>query len=155
MKNNVKVKDETQSLQSCVSVSVTELRIGNLLHYNGNHKEVGKVTLLVADMINELSYCQLDHRRNKKHWLINLDAIPLTREWLLSFCFTATHYPYLRFHINLLETEIYLRPSLDKWYWGFVNDGNDCEINDCYELAFVHELQNLVFVLTKRDLTEH
>ena len=68
MKNNVKIQDNTQSLQSCVSVSVTDLRIGNLLHYNGNHKEVGKITLLFADMINELCYCQLDHRRNKKHW---------------------------------------------------------------------------------------
>jgi hypothetical protein len=31
MKNNVKVQDETQSLQSCVSVS--DLRIGNLMEY--------------------------------------------------------------------------------------------------------------------------
>ena len=33
MKNNVKIQDYTQSLQSCVSVSVTDLRVGNLLEY--------------------------------------------------------------------------------------------------------------------------
>jgi hypothetical protein len=31
MDTNNKIKDDAQSLQSCVSVSVTELRIGNLI----------------------------------------------------------------------------------------------------------------------------
>ena len=60
---------------------------------------------------------------------------------------------YKRYQINLLETNIYLRPSLDKWYFGFVNGEKECEINDCYEIEFIHEIQNLIFSLTKVSLT--
>ena len=140
MKNNVKVQDDTQSLQSCVSVSVTDLRIGNYYSYDTDAIKLDGSFLA--------TYLQNDTD-------LYLYPIILNSEWLLKLGFTLTHYAYLRFHINLLETEIYLRPSLDKWYWGFVQDGIDCEINDCYELSFVHELQDLVVALTKVVLTEH
>jgi len=53
-----------------------------------------------------------------------------------------------------LGTEIYLRPSLDKWYFGFVDvdSQKEFEISDCYELEYLHEYQNLIYALTKQEL---
>jgi hypothetical protein len=134
------LKIKAESLQSCVSVSVTDLRIGNYYSYDDDTIKLDG-SLLATYLQND---CDL-----------YLYPIILNSDWLLKLGFAVTHYAYLRFHINLLETEIYLRPSLEKWYWGFVQDGIDCEINDCYELSFVHELQDLVVALTKVVLTEH
>lgn len=120
-------------------MTATELRIGNYVDTGEFHLPMYRGNYMM-----------------KADWFKYSDKfkpIPLTEEWLLKFGFTITHYAYLRFHIYLLETEIYLRPSLKYWYWGFVNDDNDCEINDCYELKYVHQLQNLYFALTQKELT--
>ena len=141
MKNNVKIQDDTQSLQSCVSVSVTDLRIGNLLYYNNNNKSVGKISLLVADIFDGLDYCQFDYRRNKKHWLINTLPIPLNEEWLIKLGFTKnefdSHYERGEFYVEIWENDCVFR-------W---NDFN-VDIN----LKYVHKLQNLYFILTGSEL---
>ena len=83
-----------------------------------------------------------------------LKPIKATEEELLKLGFEKVYDGnYKRYQINLLETNIYLRPSLEKWYFGFINNGQDCEINDCYELEFIHEIQNLIFSLTRVSLT--
>ena len=137
MTNKNKQTPDPQLRQTAVmqSVIATDLRIGNYIQFASG--SIYPVDIIYKD------YTML------KNWF----AIPLTDKWLEMLGFQATHYAYLRFHINLLETEIYLRPSLDKWYWGFVQDNIDCEINDCYELAYVHEIQNLIFSLTRISLT--
>jgi len=82
------------------------------------------------------------------------EAVKATEEELIKIGFEKVYDGnYKRYQINLLETNIYLRPSLDKWYFGFINKGHDCEINDCYELEFIHEIQNLIFSLTRVSLT--
>ena len=149
MNTNKEIQDDTQSRQSCVSVSVTDLRIGNLLHYNNKLKSVGKVTLLVADMIDDLSYCQFNHRKDKKHWLFNLEPILLNEEWLIKLGFTKnefdSHYERGEFYVEIWENDCVFR-------W---NDFN-VDIN----LKYVHKLQNLYFILTGSELkngylTEH
>ena len=90
----------------------------------------------------------------EKHDYSNIKPVILNVFWLEKLGFEKVYDGnYKRYQINLLKTNIYLRPSLDKWYFGFINNGQDCEINDCYELEFVHEIQNLIFSLTRVSLT--
>lgn len=154
MKNNVKVQDDTQSLQSCVSVSVTDFRIGNLVHYNGNNKEIGKISLLVSDMVEALSYCQINYRRDKKHWLINLQPVKLTEDWLIAFG-NAEIKP-CSLGVEVLERFIFIWKESYK-YWYVVT-------KDSYEyltkIEFIHEYQNFIFALNGSELqvgnlTEH
>ena len=138
MNTNNSESTNTQSCQTAVSVSVMDLRIGNLIYYNGNNKSVGKISLLVSDLIGALDHCQLDYRRNKKHWLINLDPIPLTEEWLGNFNWNG--YNPLHFNSNF---------EIDNKGRLYCNgDYKGVNIN------YVHQLQNLYFALTGRELTE-
>lgn len=90
----------------------------------------------------------------EKHDYSNIKPVILNDFWLEKLGFEKVFDGnYKRYQINLLETNIYLRPSLDKWYFGFINGEKECEINDCYELEFIHEVQNLIFSLTKVYLT--
>lgn len=90
----------------------------------------------------------------EKHDYSNIRPVILDDYWLKRLGFELVYDGnYKRYQIVLLETTIYLRPSLDKWYFGFVNGIEDCEINDCYELEFIHEIQNLIFSLTRFSLT--
>jgi len=143
-KNN---SQNPQLPQTAVMQSVINLRIGNLL----NHVSFGRV---IVKGINELSI-KTQYKENE-YWddLKFHYGIKATEEELLKIGFELVYDGnYKRYQINLLETNIYLRPSLDKWYFGFINNGQDCEINDCYELEFVHEIQNLIFYLTRVSLT--
>lgn len=143
-KNN---SQNPQLPQTAVMQSVINLRIGNLL----NHVSFGRV---IVKGINELSI-KTQYKKNE-YWddLKFYYGIKATEEELLKIGFELFYDGnYKRYQINLLETNIYLRPSLDKWYFGFINNGQDCEINDCYELEFVHEIQNLIFSLTRVSLT--
>ncbi len=135
--------------QNAVMQSVifqADLRIGNLFHKRLISGQGRTVTA-------ELGYADINRIINNTGSFI-YEAIKATEEELLKIGFEKVYDGnYKRYQINLLETNIYLRPSLDKWYFGFVNKGQDCEINDCYELEFIHEIQNLIFSLTRVSLT--
>jgi hypothetical protein len=77
MKNNLKIQDYTQSLQSCVSVSVTDLRIGNYYSYDDNAIKLDG-SLLAAYLQND---CDL-----------YLYPILLTEEWLDKLKFDENHW---------------------------------------------------------------
>ena len=144
------ISDKTQAQpldKTAVMQSVINLQVGNLI----NHISFGKV---VIKGINELSL--KTQYKDNEYWddLRFHYGIKATEKELLKLGFEKVYDSnYKRYQINLLETNIYLRPSLDKWYFGFVNNGQDCEINDCYELEFIHEIQNLIFSLTRVSLT--
>ena len=123
-----------------------DLRIGNLFHKRLISGQGRTVTA-------ELGYADINRIVNNTGSFI-YEAIKATEEELLKLGFEKVFDGnYKRYQINLLETNIYLRPSLDKWYFGFINNGQDCEINDCYEIEFIHEIQNLIFSLTRVSLT--
>ena len=133
--------------KTAVMQSVINLRVGNLI----NHIVFGRV---IIKGINELSL--KTQYKDNEYWddLSFHYGIKATEDELLKLGFEKVYDGnYKRYQTNLLETNIYLRPSLDKWYFGFINDGQDCEINDCYELEFIHEIQNLIFSLTRVSLT--
>jgi len=150
MKIDNKIQDNAQSLQAVVSVSVTDLRIGNLIHYNGNNKSVGKISLLVSDLIGALDYCQLDYRRNKKHWLINLDPIPITEEWLLNFGFVK----YGKFHDSYKLNPFIVELGILGNHYTFRKIMNEAESILLKEMKYVHELQNIYKELKGSELQE-
>lgn len=147
MKNNVKVQDDTQSLQSCVSVSVSELRIGNLLKFGNNICKVYEINNLNFYIRNEKEDESL-----KSSWA-NIEPIPLTEEWLLKLGFEKSN------RIDLGE----LKPCYVMFSLALMIRHNSFFIDwigGNTELKYVHQLQNLYHALTGLELqignlTEH
>ncbi|MBS3993135.1 MAG: hypothetical protein KGZ87_05420 [Bacteroidetes bacterium] len=107
-----------------------ELRIGNLVEYNNNGHPV-KITALGINIL----YYNIDCYSNYK----SMNGIPLTEEWLLKLGFEK--------NTGWDEMIIYQKDGVEilKVYNGFEN-GIDVKINS------VHQLQNLYFVLTGKEL---
>lgn len=126
-------------------LTANELRIGNALNYDTSEGQILPITV-------EWHHLQWISEDPKGFNLVH-SPMPLTEDVLLRFGFEKAYSgSYKRYQIVLLETIIYLRPSLDNWYFGFINNGQDCEINNCYELEAAHELQNLIRWLAKHEL---
>jgi len=145
--------DKTAVMQSVIA---SELRIGNLVFGNYENEEDETIKSTVCEILGYDPFNNYYWVENKQgiEEFCNFQGIPATESRLIELGFEKVYDGnYKRYQINLLETNIYLRPSLDKWYFGFVNKGQDCEINDCYELEFIHEIQNLIFSLTRVSLT--
>jgi len=133
MKTDKKIQDDAQSLQTVVSVAVTDLRVGNWVNdpiHNKCDIELNKDTF---------SAFILD-------WKDELQPIPLTEEWILNFGIGRQNgYPY-----KFLNGYLKIRNGIYffKYY--------DLEV----ELPFVHLLQNLHYTLKRSELqissiTEH
>lgn len=143
MKNNVKVQDETQSLQSCVSVSVREFRIGNLVNYNGNHNEIGIVSeILKNDLTNVSPYkIGINHRVDIRYDIDKLKPIQLTEDWLLSFGFKnhENYFWYKKENVfsNMLSVGI---------------QNKDGVITIIENIRYLHQLQNLYYIFTGSEL---
>ena len=108
-------------------IQATQLRIGNFYDHSGRVK---KVTPIVIEALFE----------SERIWC---KAIPLTEEWLLRFGFVKKLSNYelenFRFHVN--------KPSN---YDGFLFCEGYSVITD--KIHFVHQLQNLYFALTNKEL---
>ena len=152
MDKSKNTKTMPESLVASVSVSVRELRVGNLIHYNGSNEDIGKISLLVSDLIDDLSYCQINYRRDKKHWMINLRPVEITEGWLIEFGFKKSK-----------ESEWY---NLPDFQIGIVVDENNdfvfCVVEGMVlkHIKYIHQLQNLYFAIKGLELqdlvlTEH
>jgi len=130
---------QTDVMQSAIA---TDYRIGNVIQYNNEIKSTGTITALIADFVAGLDYCQIDYRTNKKHWLINIKPIEITVEWLEKMGFVRDDDTSYRWFI------------LDRTV-AYDLDDNCIRISDSWEFGkrkYVHELQNLYFALTQREL---
>jgi hypothetical protein len=113
-----------------------ELRIGNYVYSN----EWAIKSYSVDGFINIIK--NID----------NYKPIPLTEEWLVKFGFyygesKEDGYLWLKCKMG----DMYVRPSyLGGFYWGF--DYNN-EIHNQNNIKHVHQLQNLYFALTNKQLT--
>lgn len=121
-------------------------RIGNYIMFGGHRFKIKPYDIKVlyeSELTNEtLSESYKD--------------ILLTTEWLVKLGFIKGNKCYKNaYSIEVLKTDFYLRPSCqDGFYWGFnvSDDKLDCELYDAKPLKYVHELQNLYFVLTGEEL---
>jgi hypothetical protein len=119
-------------------MNVNELRIGNYVHgnpYDG-----------VIRIFNN-GKCVIKHKSGiEKFEIKNLQPIPLTEEWLLSFGFVYHHdtpHPNRVFRIHSDEM-IFDLEEIKSYFFG----GNFISV----ELKYVHQLQNLYFALTGKEL---
>ena len=144
MPKNSNTDPKPQCVQTDVmqSAMATDYRIGNIIQYNNETESTGTITALIADFVAGLDYCQIDYRTNKKHWLINIHPIEITAEWLEKLGFVKDDETSYRWFI--LDRAI-----------AYDLDDNCIRISDSWEFGkrkYVHELQNLYFALTRREL---
>ena len=112
-------------------IDVKDLRVGNYVLTtlcDGKTKEVNKITRLLFDGKNQIIEAG-------NGWFTN-EYIPLTKEWLIK----------LRFQ----------RISIDLWSNGIitVHYNKKCSmlIMENIELPYVHNLQNMQYILTGKEL---
>ena len=125
-------------------INAKELRIGNLVEYRitdklYERKEWWEVSEIDADDI---------------HWLSKVDtkdedfrAIPLTEEWLLKLGFKKERERYFNTFIVLR----FINNKVDAFNLGVSHDDEYLEFLN--SINYVHQLQNLHFALTHRELT--
>lgn len=111
-----------------------ELRIGNLVNRLG---EPHFITAIFPD-----GNIGIDTRKHV--FIYEVEPIPLTEEWLLKLGF-RDHI----ININDLEFSLLIKNKL------LVIIHNDEPKGLYIDIEFVHELQNIVFALTKKELTLH
>ena len=126
-----------------------ELRIGNYVKYEGYEcyreiNEISKHCIKYHDSML-MPYCEAPDKPV-------LVGIPLTEEWLIKFGFERVM-PTENFYDN----DGY---AYELNYWGRIALKNGVLISDEYyfldgldfDIKYVHELQNLYFSLTKKEL---
>jgi len=118
-------------------LSATELRIGNYVEYKNNI-----VKFAIGD------FTEADN--NSQFLELFINPIPLTEQWLKDFGFIDDG----RFKWNgwywIGDFGIAHEPDQDCWVWQVVDEGS-VEMPD---FKYVHQLQNLYFILTGKELTK-
>jgi hypothetical protein len=134
----------------CNGLKATDLRIGNLVLLKSKNEKDEIAKLLSIDEINGCFYNRATNKKyinqkynGKNSWckfeIIN--PILLTEEWLFKLGFeklfeNGTGYKYDKFNIS---------------FYGDVYGFNYYYSE--YQIKYVHQLQNLYFALTQRELT--
>ncbi len=144
----------------CNGLKSSDLRIGNLvlLKIENEKDEVAK--LLSIDEINGCFYNRASNKRfiNQKYdgiknsWCVFkiINPILLTEEWLLNLGFKKDNKLNYVFHFEFNEgyeeitVELYKGGENDFYFRGNILHN---------DLKYVHQIQNLYFALTQRELT--
>jgi hypothetical protein len=115
------------------NINFKELRLDNYICINNNLHPCRVKEITMSNVVVE------SIKENYSEPTINsMNPIPLTEEWLLKFGFIK--------HVS--QSIWYTLNKVDVWFF----DGkyvNDIDV----EIKYVHELQNLYFALTKKELT--
>lgn len=130
-------------------MKVNELRIGNYIKYNGTHEELGYISEIQSHLypLNQ-NKIGINERIDIYYSIEKLKPIKITKEWLLKFGFSES---------NLDEDNSWLNLK-----YRFLNFSSDESVffNKVYLSInkmdiicnYVHELQNLYFALTGKEL---
>lgn len=127
-------------------MKANELRIGNIIHYNGNKKEIGVISKIAKSVVPNIDYVGIDGRQDINYQCKHIKPIPLTEEWLKKFGFfiVETNKCVDAFKENF-RYSIQQVDNSNQWFWC---DGETVITN----LEFIHQLQNLYFTLTNKEL---
>lgn len=135
-------------------IKLEDLRIGNIINYKGNYSNYKGITPLTKHLFSYL--LEVDDE-----WDL-IDPIPLAEEWLLKFGFTKYTWCNDCAFIKLHRKHLYLRFFNEKWTCqsrhvkkdkdGYYLGENKNEILPVGKLKYVHQLQNLYFGLTGKEL---
>jgi hypothetical protein len=126
-------------------MKANELRIGN---YIGDKDDIAIVESIDKDG------CMVQFINDEKNgFRISqpIKPIPLTEEWLLRMGFEKKEDDL--FIIKLTYNNNSIKYSKDYQTWVYYKDDNDAGCNAIADCQYVHELQNLYFALTKKELT--
>jgi hypothetical protein len=121
-------------------MKANELRIGN--YYYGDVLFPSEYNVITANDLVELDSDPLDDY---------YQPLPLTEEWLLRMGFEKKENGLFTKKLEYIYNSI--KYCEDYKIWIYYNDDNDAACNSIADLNFVHELQNLYFALTKKELT--
>ncbi len=114
-------------------MNITELRIGNLVYCVATNN-IQKITGITEEhtYVNSITFDYLEYDE--------LEPIDITEEWLISFGFE---------HSDFLQDFI-----KDSFHLIITNNGKFISPDICRspELKYVHQLQNLYFALTGKEL---
>ena len=133
-------------------IQAKELRIGNYV-YDGN-SELAQVSSIVDGAINyELDYGNL--WTNEVCYFENINPIPITEEWLLKFGFSINK----KTCVHIFEFEIDDKVNFAVFLYDdekealFIkNSARSSKIIFKKRIDYVHQLQNLYFALTQKEL---
>lgn len=114
-------------------MTANELRIGNLIY---------------DDRKSEVQVYSLDTEINHDDLTSQYAGILLTEEWLLKLCFEQGYNDSF-FKIKLSASELHINPDNGVvWIYNPVGEA----FNNPQLIEFVHQLQNLYFALTGKEL---
>jgi len=121
-------------------MNARELRIGNLVIWNGDPEESGLICPIDGEDIDKM---ERSEAYSKEH-----SPIQLTEEWLIKFGFEKDQFYFMKHPLNigLFQNEI------DVNYCDSEDEGGEFQLFDV-NLKYVHQLQNLYFALTGEELT--
>jgi hypothetical protein len=133
-------------------IKPNELRIGNLLDYEGQHLPVLAIDNereFTNTKTNELLKCSITIGQyddngfmwtTNGRWLKHFKPIPLTEDWLLRLGFEVYEFDHKENQYRFGERLIVIRDHIF------------CDYGTGVNLMFVHSLQNLFFALTGNEL---
>lgn len=125
-------------------MKANELRIGNLVHgsrYNG-----------IVTVLNK-NACVLKHKSGIARLKIeDLEPIPLTEEWLLKYGFKEEGLGGIRWYEKNIAGVKFLTNDIGKDAYSKKLEFVFNEDLDTIRIEYLHELQNLYFAFTRREL---
>lgn len=143
----------------CKAETIKELRIGNIIISGNNGRfdsdgSIGKVLEIGnADREFEQVYCECDE---SFEWFFknNYFGVPITEEWLLKLGFYKPASSWGNYVRKGFESPAgynwHITPYKDTCFRVEWHKGNDYLL--IREVKYIHELQNLFFALTGREL---
>ena len=132
-------------------MKATELRIGNLCYYRiidslDERKEWDEINTIDVEDISAIQ-----NIKTKEY-----TPIPITEEWLVRFGFKKHRSDFYimldtpDFHLNLMISKDGFYPSIEQTPEFASEDVQICYLN---KIEYVHQIQNLFFTLTGKELT--
>ena len=130
-----------------------ELRIGNLVKCNPKFSKEVSTFVEYDDEIVKIKHIS---EKETEWWsmgchITQLIPIPLTEEWLLKFGFELNDDAYLKTEGR--QSISIPRFNKDDDFYILYQEDVGCGYNPLRYLDYVHELQNLYFALTGKELT--
>ena len=125
-------------------IKENELRLNNLVMVNYKTDLLSKVTWIQEGSINVTFDRQPDLVNGIVCSVNDLISIPLTEEWLIKFGFKKTWFGY-----ENISTGIEIEPLENEDYTICIN-ANEYHIGENFK--YVHQLQNIYFALTNKEL---